>query len=41
MRLGCKSAQGMLATTSFYWDLNDETRALTKRFAASEVISIR
>lgn len=33
--LGLQSAQGMLATTSFYWDLNDETRALTKRLAAA------
>lgn len=33
--LGLQSAQGMFATTSFYWDLNDETRALVKRFAAA------
>lgn len=33
--LGLKAAQGMMVTTSFYWDLNDETRALTKRFAAA------
>lgn len=33
--IGLQSAQGMLAATSFYWDLNDETRALTKRFAVA------
>ncbi len=30
--LGLKVAQGLVLTTSFYWDLNDETRAWTKRF---------
>lgn len=30
--LGLKAAQGLVLTTSFYWDLNDETRAWTKRF---------
>ena len=30
--LGLKAAQGMMLTTSFYWDMNDETRAWTKRF---------
>jgi len=30
--LGVKAAQGLQITTSFYWDLNDETRAWTKRF---------
>ncbi len=30
--LGLKSAQGLYLTTSFYWDLNDETRAFSKRF---------
>jgi branched-chain amino acid transport system substrate-binding protein len=27
-------AQGLVLTESFYWDLNDETRAWTKRFRA-------
>lgn len=30
--LGLEPAQGLLMTTSFYWDLNDSTRAWTKRF---------
>jgi branched-chain amino acid transport system substrate-binding protein len=30
--LGLKIAQGMYLTTSFYWDLNDETRKWSKRF---------
>jgi branched-chain amino acid transport system substrate-binding protein len=30
--LGLQVAQGLVLTTSFYWDLNDETRAWTKRF---------
>jgi len=30
--LGLQAAQGMMLTTSFYWDMNDETRAWTKRF---------
>ncbi|HYM03932.1 MAG TPA: ABC transporter substrate-binding protein [Stellaceae bacterium] len=30
--LGLKAAQGLLLTTSFYWDRNDETRAWSKRF---------
>ncbi|QDF95212.1 ABC transporter permease [Azoarcus sp. DD4] len=30
--LGLKNAQGMYLTTGFYWDLNDETRAWSKRF---------
>jgi branched-chain amino acid transport system substrate-binding protein len=30
--LGLKSAQGIVMTTGFYWDLNDETRAFSKRF---------
>jgi branched-chain amino acid transport system substrate-binding protein len=29
-------AQGLLLTESFYWDLNDETRAWTKRFRAKK-----
>jgi branched-chain amino acid transport system substrate-binding protein len=30
--LGLNTAQGLILTTSFYWDLTDETRAWTKRF---------
>ena len=30
--LGLQSTQGMYLTTGFYWDLNDETRAWSKRF---------
>jgi branched-chain amino acid transport system substrate-binding protein len=30
--LGIKTAQGMILTDGFYWDLNDETRAFSKRF---------
>ncbi|MGM4929570.1 ABC transporter substrate-binding protein [Tardiphaga sp. 619_E2_N8_5] len=32
--LGLKATQGLQVTTSFYWDLNDETRAWTKRYFA-------
>ena len=31
--LGLKAAQGLIVTTGFYWDQNDETRAWSKRFA--------
>jgi branched-chain amino acid transport system substrate-binding protein len=31
--LGLDVAQGLLLTESFYWDLNDQTRAFSKRFA--------
>jgi len=31
--LGLKIAQGLQFTDSFYWDLNDDTRAWAKRFA--------
>src|SRR6195952_321978 len=31
--LGLKVAQGLTFTESFYWDLNDKTRAFAKRFA--------
>jgi branched-chain amino acid transport system substrate-binding protein len=31
--LGLKSANGLLLTTAFYWDLNDKTRAFAERFA--------
>ena len=30
--LGLDTAQGLLVTESFYWDMNDETRAWSKRF---------
>ena len=30
--LGLQTAQGMLFTDGFYWDLNDETRKFSKRF---------
>lgn len=30
--LGLKATQGMYLTTGFYWDLNDETRAWSKRY---------
>ncbi|HWX51247.1 MAG TPA: ABC transporter substrate-binding protein, partial [Roseomonas sp.] len=29
--LGLKTAQGLVCTESFYWDLNDRTRAFTNR----------
>jgi len=32
--LGLESAQGLLLTEAFYWDLNDRTRALTERTRA-------
>jgi branched-chain amino acid transport system substrate-binding protein len=32
--LGLENAKGMYLTTSFYWDLNDDTRKWSKRFAA-------
>jgi branched-chain amino acid transport system substrate-binding protein len=31
--LGLNVSQGLLLTESFYWDLNDRTRAFSKRFA--------
>ncbi|MCZ7564414.1 MAG: ABC transporter substrate-binding protein [Burkholderiales bacterium] len=31
--LGLDKAQGLLLTEAFYWDLNDQTRAWSKRFA--------
>jgi len=30
--LGPQSAQGLILSSAFYWDLNDETRAWSKRF---------
>jgi branched-chain amino acid transport system substrate-binding protein len=32
--LGLKTAQGLLLTTSFYWDMDDKTREWSKRFFA-------
>ena len=32
--LGLEKAQGMLLTTAFYWDMNDETRKWSERFKA-------
>ncbi len=32
--LGLQVAQGLVLTTSFYWDLNDETRKFSQRFAS-------
>jgi branched-chain amino acid transport system substrate-binding protein len=31
--LGLETAQGLLLTEAWYWDLNDQTRAFAKRFA--------
>src|ERR1700741_433961 len=31
--LGLKVAQGLIVTNTFYWDMNDQTRAFAKRFA--------
>ncbi len=33
--LGLDKAQGLMVTETFYWDLNDSTRAWSKRFAAA------
>src|SRR6188508_1014435 len=33
--LGLDKAQGLILTNTFYWDLNDQTRAFAKRFAAA------
>jgi branched-chain amino acid transport system substrate-binding protein len=32
--VGLETAQGLLLAEAFYWDLNDDTRAFSKRFAA-------
>jgi branched-chain amino acid transport system substrate-binding protein len=32
--MGLQVAQGLLLTEAFYWDMNDDTRAFAKRFAA-------
>jgi len=31
--LGLQTAQGLIYTETFYWDMNDQTRAFAKRFA--------
>jgi branched-chain amino acid transport system substrate-binding protein len=33
--IGLEKAQGLILTETFYWDLNDQTRAWSKRFAAA------
>ncbi|HUL95382.1 MAG TPA: ABC transporter substrate-binding protein [Usitatibacter sp.] len=33
--IGLEKAQGLIMTETFYWDLNDQTRAWSKRFAAA------
>lgn len=33
--LGLNVAQGLMLTATFYWDLNDQTRAWSRRFAAA------
>jgi branched-chain amino acid transport system substrate-binding protein len=33
--LSLEKAQGLMLTETFYWDLNEQTRAFTKRFAAA------
>jgi len=33
--LGLNTAQGLVFTETFYWDMNDQTRAWTKRFVAA------
>lgn len=33
--LGLKTSQGLLLSEAFYWDLNDQTRAFARRFAAA------
>ena len=34
--LGLQNAQGLIITNTFYWDLNDQTRAFVQRFAERE-----
>jgi branched-chain amino acid transport system substrate-binding protein len=34
--LGLATAQGLTFTTTFYWDMNDQTRAFSKRFAPQD-----
>ena len=31
--LGLEKAQGLIFTSTFYWDMNDQTRAFAKRFS--------
>jgi len=33
--LGLEKAQGLILTSTYYWDMNDQTRAFNKRFAAT------
>ena len=33
--LGLKTAQGLNFTETFYWDLNDQTRAFSKKFRSA------
>jgi branched-chain amino acid transport system substrate-binding protein len=33
--LGLPTAQGLIFTETFYWDMNDQTRAFAKRFSAA------
>ena len=34
--LGLNAAQGLILTETFYWDMNDQTRAFAKRFSAQD-----
>ena len=34
--LGLPTAQGLIFTETFYWDMNDQTRAFAKRFAPQD-----
>ena len=34
--LGLNTAQGLIFTETFYWDMNDQTRAFAKRFAPQD-----
>ena len=34
--LGLPTAQGLILTTTFYWDMNDKTRAFSKRFSPQD-----
>lgn len=38
--LGLETAQGLFLTESFYWDMNDDTRAFTKRLQALDPGSV-
>ena len=39
--LGLKTAQGLIFTEAWYWDMNDASRAWTKRFVQARVRSLR